>query len=255
MLFTWDGISYKLEAIIWSGLIGALVALMGTLLANWNSRCQLRMQHMHDAKQAELERAMSLRREVYMEAANWLTYMRQSFARYPDVSIKHPSPQTGYPGVPIKMQIVGGDAVRTLVQRILIEVSTFLEKHEEERRALNAGDTAISTLRDEIGKADEEGVDADEYNALVDKYEALRLDLEPRIEKFQRGVLADVESHSATVAELETSMANELGFEVDFAARAVAASAHTRDAFAVVERMINRAKVRRDGGEPPQHSG
>jgi hypothetical protein len=54
--------------VIWSAIIAAGIALFGTMLSNRNSRKQIRMQLDDTARQRESDRAMTLRRDVYLPA-------------------------------------------------------------------------------------------------------------------------------------------------------------------------------------------
>jgi hypothetical protein len=53
----------------WITIGVAMIALGGVLLAQWNARVVLQRQLDHDSEQRDRERKMSLRREVYLEAA------------------------------------------------------------------------------------------------------------------------------------------------------------------------------------------
>lgn len=54
--------------VIWSGVIGALVALAGVMLSNKGNSKRLNSQLQHDATEKTKERINTLRREVYLQA-------------------------------------------------------------------------------------------------------------------------------------------------------------------------------------------
>ena len=51
---------------VWSGFIGALIALSGVLISNRNNTERLRIQLEHDAAEKQRERITALRRDVYL---------------------------------------------------------------------------------------------------------------------------------------------------------------------------------------------
>lgn len=54
--------------VIWSGVIGALIALAGVMLSNKGNNKRLNSQLQHDAAEKTKERINALRREVYLQA-------------------------------------------------------------------------------------------------------------------------------------------------------------------------------------------
>ena len=59
--------------VIWSGLIASVLTLGGVLISNRSNSSRLKLQLRHDAEQKTTERTASLRRDVYLEAAEQLT--------------------------------------------------------------------------------------------------------------------------------------------------------------------------------------
>jgi len=72
--------------VLWGALIAALVAFTSTMLSNRNSRKQLRMQLSSNALQQDRERAMALRRDVYLPAAEALARCQGALGRLTDVN-------------------------------------------------------------------------------------------------------------------------------------------------------------------------
>jgi hypothetical protein len=61
-----------IPGVVWGAVLAALIAFGATTLTNRNSRKQLRMQLIHDAQQRDRERALALKRDVYLPAAEAL---------------------------------------------------------------------------------------------------------------------------------------------------------------------------------------
>jgi hypothetical protein len=75
------GIPFALWVAIGAVVFAPLIALVGTLISNHNTRKNLEDQLRHDARQRDLERKMALRREVYVEAASALSHLMQVLGR------------------------------------------------------------------------------------------------------------------------------------------------------------------------------
>lgn len=58
----------SIPAVIWSGAIGAMIALIGVFFADRSNTKRLRIQLAHDASQKERDRLASLRKDVYLQA-------------------------------------------------------------------------------------------------------------------------------------------------------------------------------------------
>ena len=62
----------NVPAVVWSGASGAIVALLGVLLANWQNSRRQKDQHAFDAREKKRDRTVALRKEVYLPlAAAW----------------------------------------------------------------------------------------------------------------------------------------------------------------------------------------
>src|SRR5580698_1466183 len=86
-VFAWLGASlHHVPDVIWGALIAALVAFTSTMLSNRNSRKQLRMQLTSDALQQDRERAMALRRDVYLPAAEAIARCQGALGQLTDVN-------------------------------------------------------------------------------------------------------------------------------------------------------------------------
>ncbi|HEY3569820.1 MAG TPA: hypothetical protein VGP73_17940, partial [Thermoanaerobaculia bacterium] len=76
----------NIPAIVWSGVFGALAGACTVLFTTWlNNRQQNRRQMQqlaHDIEQRRTDREMSLRREVYLEAAETIGKMQEFIANY-----------------------------------------------------------------------------------------------------------------------------------------------------------------------------
>jgi hypothetical protein len=70
---------------VWGAVVGAGIALLTTFLNNRHSRKQLRMQLADNALQRDRDRAMALRRDVYLPAVEAVTRMQATLGRLLDI--------------------------------------------------------------------------------------------------------------------------------------------------------------------------
>lgn len=75
----------SIPATVWSGIIGAILALSGVLLSNRGSTSRLRIQLQHDAAEKARERTATLRRDVYLRAVEELVKANSHLAGLPNI--------------------------------------------------------------------------------------------------------------------------------------------------------------------------
>lgn len=146
-----------LAALIGAGgvVLTAVVTITGVLLANWNSRKQLRMQLEASAQEAARQRHFEMRRTVYLEASEAIAKAQHLVACMADIEL--PNREIGY-GINAaiatlaKIHVVGHpDTVRAVAeyQAVLNEVMcalwpmrwSLLNRHkviEVQEKAVNA---------------------------------------------------------------------------------------------------------------------
>lgn len=78
-------VSYVAEVpdVVWSGVIASVITLSGVLLSNHSNTVRLEKQLAHDAEQKEKERLASLRKDVYLRAAEEVAKLGGYFAKLP----------------------------------------------------------------------------------------------------------------------------------------------------------------------------
>src|SRR4051812_18478761 len=106
------------EAVIWSGVIGASIALIGVGLQNFVQSWLQRKQQRHDEQQRRIEREMALRRDIYLEVAEATAKMKEYIISYANYSITEQQRQSilqGSTAAIHRVQIIGTIAtLRTL---------------------------------------------------------------------------------------------------------------------------------------------
>ena len=70
-------------AIVWSGLLGASLALGGVLISNSGNNRRLKVQLQHDAIEKNKDRVTNMRREVYLKAVEDMTVASQHLGNLP----------------------------------------------------------------------------------------------------------------------------------------------------------------------------
>ena len=72
---------------VWSAIIASLLTLFGVLLTNYGNNRRLIRQLSHDAVQRDRERAMEMRRQVYLDAAEAVTANHMVLMNLPNLEI------------------------------------------------------------------------------------------------------------------------------------------------------------------------
>jgi hypothetical protein len=74
-----------IPGVIWSGVVGAGLALCGVLISNRSNTSRLRIQLEHDAKEKGKERTATLRRDIYQRTAEELVKANVHLASLPNL--------------------------------------------------------------------------------------------------------------------------------------------------------------------------
>lgn len=82
--------------VIWSAVIGALVALSGVVISNRGNSSRLQIQLQHDEQEKGKERTLSLRREVYLRVAEELVKANIHLGNLPGLDPKNVNINEGF---------------------------------------------------------------------------------------------------------------------------------------------------------------
>lgn len=77
----------RVPDVVWAALIAAAIAFLATTLSNRNSRNQLQMQLTHGARERDRDRAMALRRDVYLPAIEAVSRAHGALGRLVDLGL------------------------------------------------------------------------------------------------------------------------------------------------------------------------
>lgn len=80
-------ISYlsKIPDVVWSGLLASVLTLTGVMLSNWSNTKRLTKQLSHDSGEKEKDRINSLRRDVYLKAAEETAKVASYWVKIPQL--------------------------------------------------------------------------------------------------------------------------------------------------------------------------
>ncbi len=112
----------NIPATVWSGIIGALLALSGVLLSNRGNSSRLRSQLQHDAAEKAKERMASLRREVYLHAIDELAKSHSHLVSLPTLEPTTANFSDGLQGffaAAARIQLVAEPKTVLLVNRLV----------------------------------------------------------------------------------------------------------------------------------------
>ncbi|MTW11445.1 hypothetical protein GM658_12640 [Pseudoduganella eburnea] len=111
----------QIPATFWSGLFAAVLTLGGVLIANKDNTKRLRTQLDHDAEQKTKERTTTLRREVYMTAAEEMVKATHHLGNLPSVDLSKETLDGGLLGfarASAKMQLVAEPNTALLINKL-----------------------------------------------------------------------------------------------------------------------------------------
>src|SRR5262245_30286717 len=78
---------HSVPPIVWSGVVGAMIALFGTWLQNRASYRRQQEQLRHDSEQRLLERERNIKREVCLAAIESLSTFKEYIAHFGDLTL------------------------------------------------------------------------------------------------------------------------------------------------------------------------
>lgn len=114
----------SIPATVWSGIIGAILALSGVFLSNHGNTARLRIQLRHDAAEKAKERTAALRRDVYLRAIEELTKANSHLAGLPNLDPTKVNIGDGLQGffaAAARLQLVAESKTALLVNKLVGE--------------------------------------------------------------------------------------------------------------------------------------
>lgn len=119
----------SIPASVWSGIIGAILALSGVLLSNRGNSGRLRIQLQHDATEKARERIAALRREVYLRVIEELVRANAHLASLPNLDPTKVNIGEGLQGffaTAARLQLVAEPKTAVLVNKLVGEYGEIL---------------------------------------------------------------------------------------------------------------------------------
>lgn len=117
--------------VIWSGIIGSLLTLLGVMLVNSSNTKRLKLQLAHESEEKARQRRAELRRDVYLEAAEELVKASSYLASLPRADLSKQevgSPLQGFFAAAAKLQMVSDTTTAALVSDLVSAYGELLLK-------------------------------------------------------------------------------------------------------------------------------
>lgn len=155
--------------VVWAAIGASLLTLSGVILSNCISLYQQLKQLKHDANQRDREREMSLRREIYLPAAEAFHKSHNLLMRLADLNIPDKQLDDEFVkdvGVIGKIQVVGTNATVQAVYAFYGALGTAYAELFLKRFLLIKRKNQIELLQDSIDKSFKE---QERYNALMNQ--------------------------------------------------------------------------------------
>jgi hypothetical protein len=144
-----------LPAIVWTGVIGALTTLFGTLgavvVTNWGNTTRLLRQLDHDSTEKGKERLATLRRELYLKAVDANVRGLAYFGTLPQADLTKPDID-----LPLRDVLAAGAQLQLVVSQTTAQlVSDLISSYGELQLRLLAKVSPIHTVRSDIQMNDD----------------------------------------------------------------------------------------------------
>lgn len=117
--------------VVWAGLIASVLTLSGVLISNRSNTNRLKLQLQHDASENAKERTATLRREVYLRAAEELVKANAHLAGLPQLDIAKTNLGDGLQGffaAAARLQLIAEPKTALLVNQLAAEYGELVFK-------------------------------------------------------------------------------------------------------------------------------
>lgn len=146
--------------VIWSGIIASFLTLSGVLISNRSNTTRLNTQLTHDREEKIKERTLSLRREVYLKAAEELVKLNAYLASLPQQDIAKGNLGEGFVGfqtASARLQLVAEPQTTLLAMRLsgtygelLLELTPRLMVLGEAKSDIQIADDLYTKANNEV---------------------------------------------------------------------------------------------------------
>lgn len=142
-LLTWGA---SVPPIIWSGVIGAVVALLGVFVANWQNAKRQKDQHAFDAREKKRDRTMAIRKEVYLPLASALQDAQNFLETLAENEDDEHEPITRFAAAVAKLGVVAEMSTAILANKVCSDLlKAYYSLLIEVRPCREARENALNT--------------------------------------------------------------------------------------------------------------
>lgn len=181
-------------------VIGSVFTLGGVVLTNRSNLNNLRIQLQHDREQKTRERSLSLRRDVYLGAAEAISSALNAVVRYPDLSLDHAQLMADYrdkSSLIAKIHVIATESTALQLMAFMRELASVYLKLNIERAELIKVRSQMRSHEDQMHR---HSASRDQYlelmkrlniEGVIDKRKMDALDFNFKIEQEQIVKLAE----------------------------------------------------------------
>jgi hypothetical protein len=165
----------KVPDVVWAAVIASLLTLGGVWLTNRGNNKRLLDQLQHDAAERARERQMSLRREVYLKAAEAISKAYTILMGLPQADLQSTAWKADVNAISeslMKVHVVGTDDTVASITRFSSEFSKALIELSEKRLPLDQLKARIDTLSNLMNGSAQE---RDRYIAMMKEFNLMGL--------------------------------------------------------------------------------
>lgn len=142
-----------IPAAFWGVAIGSFFSLGGVYLTNRSNDHRLRVQLAHDREIRNRERELSLRKEIYLAAAEAISAGLNTIGRFPDLEIPHNQLTASYmekSASIAKVQVIAKEDTAKAVTAFLGELSSTYFRLIPKRAQLSGQKAAMGFLKEQM---------------------------------------------------------------------------------------------------------
>lgn len=197
-------------------VIGSMFTLAGVVLTNRSNLKNLKLQLVHDRGEKARERSLSLRRDVYLGAAEAISAALNTVVRYPDLSLDHAQLMADYRDRSshiAKIHVIAKESTALQLMAFMRELGAVYLRLNIERAELIKIRSQMQSLMEQMHRHNS---GRDQYLELMKRFNIEGVMDQRRMEVLKSGF--DFEQQQATRAAdehdrlLETLRPKHLGF-------------------------------------------
>lgn len=190
--------------VIWSGVIAAVITLIGVLISNRGNTLRLHQQHQHEADQKRKERITNIRRELYLQVAADMGAALARISEFPTLDLRKEnlvSSLIALNTTAAKCQLIAEQETARLLSNVVALIADLTHRKmvkAQEIFAFTLEAEHQESLRDEARRQSDALIEEQKQVLDAEKFDDGRFTM---LSDFYKQALARVAEHSSLMLE------------------------------------------------------